>query len=210
MRLVLHGYWRSGTSYRTRIALHLKDLAFDQVPVDLRAGEQHQDTYLSTNPQGLVPTLEADGRRLIQSPAIIEWLEERFPDPPLLPQKPEDRAVVRGMAAVIGCDIHPLNNMRVLQQLRTLGADEAATGEWTGRWITEGFSALEALIGEHGKGWSFGDTPSLADCYLIPQVYSAQRFIVDLHPFPRIVEVAERASEHPAFIAAHPENQPDA
>jgi maleylpyruvate isomerase len=210
MRLVLHGYWRSGTSYRTRIALHLKDLAFDQVPVDLRAGEQRQEADLAHNPQGLVPTLEADGLRLTQSPAILEWLEERFPDPPLLPEKPEARAIVRAMAALVGCDIHPLNNLRVLQQLRGLGVDETATSDWTSRWITEGFAALESLIAEHGGGYAFGDRPTLADCYLVPQAYSAERFIVDLSPFPRILDVVERAREHPAFIAAHPENQPDA
>lgn len=209
--MILHGYWRSGTSYRTRIALNLKGLAYDQAGVDLRTGAQKSDAYLSMNPQGLVPALETDGAILTQSPAILEWLEEAHPEPPLLPKGAEARAQVRAMAALIACDIHPLNNLRVLKALReTFGADQAATDAWAGRWIIAGFEALEALIARHGEGWCFGDAPTLADCCLIPQVYSARRFSTPLDAFPRILAIAEKAAAHPAFEAAHPDRQPDA
>ena len=211
MTLILHGYWRSGTSYRTRIALNLKGLEYETAPIDLRAGEQRSEAFRSLNPQGLVPAVEFEGRVLAQSPAILEWLEERWPAPPLLPADPADRAVVRAMAALVACDIHPLNNLRVLNQLKQqFGADQAATDAWAGRWISAGFDALEALIGRRGDGWAFGGAPTLADCCLVPQVYSARRFNVDLSPWPRIAAVEARAAEHPAFQAAHPDRQPDA
>jgi maleylpyruvate isomerase len=208
--MILHGYWRSGTSYRTRIALNLKGLAYQTAPVDLRTGAQKSDAYLALNPQGLVPALETgDGLVLSQSPAILEWLEETHPAPALLPSTAVDRAVVRAMAALIGCDIHPLNNLRVLKAVREFGADQAGVDRWAGRWILDGFAALEALVVRHGEGWCFGAAPGLADCYLIPQIYSAQRFNVDLTAFPRLLEIDARASLHPAFIAAHPDVQPD-
>jgi maleylpyruvate isomerase len=208
---VLHGYFRSGTSYRTRIALNLKGVAYEQAGVDLRTGAQKSDDFLALNPQGLVPALEVEGRVLTQSPAILEWLEERWPEPPLLPSDPFDRAQVRAMAALIGCDIHPLNNLRVLTVLRSgFGADQAAVDAWAGRWIGAGFDALETMIVKHGGRWSWGDAPTLVDCYLIPQVYSARRFAVDLSPWPRILEIDRFAAEHPAFAAAHPDRQPDA
>ena len=208
---VLHGYWRSGTSYRTRIALELKGLAYDYRAVDLRAGEHRQDAYRALDPQGLVPTLEIDGHALIQSPAILEWLEERYPEPPLLPHDVFERAAVRAMAAIVACDIHPLNNLRVLKSIRhDLGADDAQTAAWSSRWITAGFEALEAMIARHGGHWSFGDSPTVADCCLVPQVYSARRFGADLEPFGRIRAIEARAVEHPAFQAAHPDKQPDA
>lgn len=208
--MLLHGYWRSGTSYRTRIALNLKGVAYEQAPVDLRAGDQASAAYRALNPQGLVPAIEFEGRVLAQSPAILEWLEERWPEPPLLPADPDDRAQVRSMAAIVGCDIHPLNNLRVLKAIRGLGADEAASNAWAGRWIAAGFDALEAAIGRHGGGWAWGEAPTLADCYLIPQVYSARRFAVDLEPWPLIRAIDARAVGHPAFAAAHPDRQPDA
>lgn len=208
--MLLHGYWRSGTSYRTRIALNLKGVAYEQAPVDLRAGDQASAAYRALNPQGLVPAIEFEGRVLAQSPAILEWLEERWPEPPLLPADPDDRAQVRSMAAIVGCDIHPLNNLRVLKAIRGLGADEAATYAWAGQWIAAGFDALEAAIGRHGGGWAWGEAPTLADCYLIPQVYSARRFAVDLEPWPLIRAIDARAVGHPAFAAAHPDRQPDA
>jgi len=209
--MILHGYWRSGTSYRTRIALNLKGIAYRQAALDLRTGAQKSGAYLRLNPQGLVPALETDdGLVLTQSPAILEWLEETHPEPPLLPRDAAGRAQVRSMAAVIGCDIHPLNNLRVLKAVRGLGADQAGVDAWAGQWIIDGFTALEALAVRHGEGWCFGAAPTLADCYLMPQLYSARRFNVDLTPFPRLLEIEARAEVHPAFIAALPENQPDA
>lgn len=209
--MILHGYWRSGTSYRTRIALNLKGLAYEQRGVDLRAGDQRSAAYLALNPQGLVPALESDGAVLTQSPAILEWLEEAHPAPPLLPADPVARAHVRAMAAVIGCDIHPLNNLRVGKALReTFGADQVAVDAWAGRWIASGFGTLEALVARHGAGWCFGAAPTLADCYLIPQIYSARRFNVALDAFPRLLAVDAAAAAHPAFAAAHPDRQPDA
>lgn len=209
--MILHGYWRSGTSYRTRIALNLKGVEYQQAALDLRTGAQKSEAYLRLNPQGLVPALETDdGLVLTQSPAILEWLEETHPEPPLLPSDAAGRAQVRAMAAVIGCDVHPLNNLRVLKAVRAMGADQAGVDAWAGQWIIDGFTALEALVVRHGEGWCFGGAPTLADCYLMPQLYSARRFNVDLAAFPRLLEIETRAEAHPAFIAALPENQPDA
>lgn len=209
--MILHGYWRSGAAYRTRIALALKGLAYDQQGIDLRTGAQRSEAFVALNPQGMVPALEIDGAVLTQSPAILEWLEETHPAPALLPADPVDRAQVRAMAALIGCDIHPLNNLRVGKALReTFGADQAAVDAWAARWILPGFEALEALVARHGAGWCFGDTPALADCYLIPQIYSARRFNVPLEAFPRLLAIDAVAAAHPAFIAAHPDAQPDA
>lgn len=209
--MILHGYWRSGAAYRTRIALALKGLAFDQQGVDLRTGAQRSGAFVALNPQGMVPALEVDGAVLTQSPAILEWLEETHPSPPLLPADPVDRAHVRAMAALIGCDIHPLNNLRVGKALReTFGADQAAVDAWAARWIVPGFEALEALVARHGAGWCFSDAPTLADCYLIPQIYSARRFNVALDAFPRLRAIDAAAARHPAFIAGHPDAQPDA
>jgi maleylpyruvate isomerase len=209
MSLVLHGYWRSGAAYRTRIALGLKGLAYDQAPIDLRAGLQKSEAFRALNPQGLVPALETDGAVITQSGAILEWLEETHPTPPLLPADPLDRARVRAMAAIVTCDIHPLNNLRVLTSLRKdLAADEAAVSAWIARWIGQGFTALEAMVGD--QGWCFGAAPTLADCCLVPQVYGAERFSVDLAPYPRLRAIAASAADHPAFAAAHPSRQPDA
>ena len=209
--MTLHGYWRSGAAWRTRIALALKGLEYDQRGVDLRTGAQRSDAFVALNPQGMVPALEVDGAVLTQSPAILEWLEETHPLPPLLPADPVARAQVRAMAALIGCDIHPLNNLRVGKALReSFGADQAAVDAWAERWIAPGFAALEALVVRHGAGWCFGDVPTLADCYLIPQIYSARRFNVPLDAFPRLLAVDSAAAAHPAFAAAHPDRQPDA
>ena len=211
MSLILHAYWRSGTSYRTRIALNLKGLSYETRPVNLAAGEQGQASYRALQPQGLVPALEADGRVLTQSPAILEWLEEVHPDPPLLPADPGERAEVRAMAALIACDVHPLNNLRVLRALRReLKASDEQLVAWEARWIGDGFAALEQLIARHGQGFCFGEAPTLADCCLIPQVYSAVRFGVDLQPYPLIRAVDARAGALEAFAAAHPDRQPDA
>ncbi|TPW01830.1 MAG: Maleylacetoacetate isomerase / glutathione S-transferase, zeta [bacterium] len=209
--MILHGYWRSGAAYRTRIALNLKGLSYSQQGVDLRTGAQRSEAFVALNPQGMVPALEVDGAVLTQSPAILEWLEETHPVPALLPADSMERAHVRAMAALIGCDIHPLNNLRVGKALReTFGADQAAVDAWAARWILPGFEALEALVGRRGGGWCFGDTATLADCYLIPQIYSARRFNVALDAFPRLLAIDAEAGRHPAFISAHPDNQPDA
>ncbi len=211
MTLVLHGYWRSGTSYRTRIALNLKGLDYETRPLNLLAGDQAAEAYKALNPQGLVPALETDGTVLTQSAAILEWLEETHPDPPLLPPDPAGRARARAMAALVGADIHPLNNLRVLRVLkRELGASDEQISTWETRWISDGFAALEQLIEAHGAGYCFGASPTLADCYLTPQVYSAIRFGVDLGPYPLIRAVDDRMRALPAVAAAHPDRQPDA
>mgnify|MGYP000377130748 FL=1 len=209
--MILHGYWRSGAAYRVRIALALKGLAYETQGRDLRTGAQKAADFVALNPQGMVPALQIDGAVLTQSPAILEWLEETHPQPPLLPSEPLSRARVRAMAALIACDIHPLNNLRVGKSLREdFGADQAAVDAWAARWIVPGFTALEALVERDGQGWCFGDTPTLADACLIPQIYSAHRFNVPLDSYPRLLAIDAAAQAHPAFIAAHPDRQPDA
>ena len=211
MGLALHSYWRATAPYRVRIGLNLKGLGYEYLSVNLAAGAQHEQVYRALNPQGLTPALVVDEARVLtQSLAILEWLEEVHPVPPLLPADPFDRATVRAMAGIVACDIHPLNNLRIQQQLTALGVDDAGRTLWTQRWINDGFAALEPMIARHGQGFAFGPTPTLADCLLIPQVYSAERYKVDLAPFPAIRAVAERAAGHPAFAAAHPDEQPDA
>lgn len=211
MTLRLHGYWRSGAAWRVRIALALKGLEYDTVTHDLRIGAHREPDYAALNPQRLVPALETDDGALTQSPAILEWLEEVHPAPPLLPADTRGRAIVRGMAALIGCDVHPINNLRVLNALREdMHADEAAVSGWITRWITDGFAALETLVARHGDGFAYGDTPTLADCYLLPQIYSARRFAVDLTPFPGIVAAGDRLAALPAVAPTCPDAQPDA
>ena len=212
MTYTLHSMWRATAPYRVRIGLNLKGLAYDYVAVDLASGEQRREPYLAVNPQGLAPALDIGDRVLTQSLAILEWLEETHPEPALLPKTPLDRAVVRAMAEIVACDIHPLNNLRVLQAIEGLGVAGGSTDQrdWIHRWIGAGFHALEPMIQRYGGGFAFGAQPGLADCCLIPQVYSANRFRLDLAPYPAIRAVAERAAEHPAFAAAHPDKQPDA
>jgi maleylpyruvate isomerase len=201
----LHDYWRSGASYRVRIALNLKGIPYESVPVDLRSGEQNSAEYRMLNPQELVPALELEGKILTQSPAILEWLEERYPEPPLLPADPDARAVVRAMAALIACDIHPLNNLRVLSALRSeFAATDEQIQQWLARWTMSGFDALETMAKVFGNGFAFGDTPTLADCHLVPQMYSAERFGIDLTPYPQLCAAAKRARALPAFDRASP------
>lgn len=209
--VVLHSYWRSSAAFRVRIALAVKGVAFEQVAHNLLANDQRDPQYLKTAPHGLVPALEADGAVLIESPAILEWIENRWPAPPLLPPNAEDAAVVRAMGAVIACDIHPLNNLRVLNELRSaFAASDAQIKAWAARWIVAGFEPIETMIARHGGAYAFGDSVTLADCYLVPQVYNARRFGIDLAPFPRLQTAADAAARLPAFVAAHPDNQPDA
>jgi len=209
----LYSFFRSGTSHRLRIALNLKGIAADYVAVDLRVDEQQKEAFKAINPQGLVPALDTGEQLMIQSPAIIEWLEEIYPTPALLPADADARAHVRALAAMVGCDIHPINNRRILQTLRKqFGADEAAVNAWCGHWISEGFDAYEALLAADKKRgrFSFGDTPTLADLYLIPQVESARRFNVDMNRWPLISAVDQACGELDAFKRAAPMAQPDA
>jgi maleylacetoacetate isomerase len=191
-----------------RIALALKGLDCYALPVNLLSGEQHLPAFCAINPQGRVPALKLEsGDVIIQSPAIIEYLEECFPLPPLLAGDRVLRARQRAVAALIGCDIHPLHNVSVLDRLRALGHDESAVSEWIGHWISQGLAAVEQMI--DGHVFCFGDKPSVADVYLLPQLYAARRFKVDLAACPRISRVEARALEHPAFRNAHPDAQPD-
>jgi len=209
--IILHGYWRSSAVYRVRIALNLKNLDYDQIGHDLRAGEQQDPVYKAIAPAGLVPAIEHEGQAFVQSLAILEWIEERWPNPPLLPGAIEQRAIVRAMAATVAADIHPLNNLRILKYLKSeFDRSQEEIDSWIAHWIHEGFAALEVLIARHGGGFAFGDGPTIADCLLVPQVFNAERFGVDLSPFPRIMAAAAKARALPAFEAAHPDRQPGA
>lgn len=213
--LKLYGYWRSSAAYRVRIALNLKGLDYEQVPVHLirDGGEQHAPDYALTHPQKLVPVLQHGERKVRQSLAIMEYLEELWPDPPLLPLAARDRARVRALALLIACDIHPLNNLRVLQYLeREWNAPQPERDEWVRHWIAEGFRAFEAMLVEDLSRGAFceGESPGIADCCLIPQVYNARRFGVDLEPFPTIRRIEAECLALPAFDAARPERQLDA
>lgn len=205
----LFTYYRSTSSYRVRIALALKGLDVNAIPVNLirDGGEHRKPDYLAINAQGRVPALRLDaGEVITQSMAIIEYLEERSPLPALLPPGLLERARHRQVAALIGCDIHPLHNVAVLNRLRGLGHDEGAVTAWIGHWITEGLAAVEALIGD--RGFCFGAV-GFADLYLLPQLYAARRFNVDLSAYPRILRVEALALQHPAFQQAHPDAQSD-
>jgi maleylpyruvate isomerase len=213
MTPVLHGFFRSSTSFRVRAALNLKGIAFDQATYALRKGEQRSPAYLALNPQGLVPSFETPDGVLTQSLAIIEWLDEVFPNPPLLPHDPWARARVRSLAQIIALDIHPINNLRVLQYLeKTFGADEAQQAEWFRHWVGEAFRALEARLSiepETGK-FCHGDTPGLADLCLVAQVINNARFAVDMSPYPTIQRIQDTCMALPSFEAAAPMKQPDA
>ena len=209
----LYGYFRSSASYRVRIALSLKGLGYDLQPVHLRRNEQRAPEFLERNPQGLVPALEHDDAVLAQSLAIIEYLEERFPEPPLLPASPADRARVRALAQIVACDIHPINNLRVLQYLENeLALDDGARTAWARRWIDEGFAAMEAMLGDDPRTGDhcFGNQPTLADICLVPQVFNSQRFGVDMTRYPTLARIHENCMRLPAFADQAPERQPDA
>ncbi|MEH2623137.1 maleylpyruvate isomerase [Bradyrhizobium sp. AZCC 1719] len=207
----LHGYFRSSAAYRVRIALNLKGLTAEHLPHHLRKGEQIAPDYLALNPQGLVPTLEGDdGAVLTQSLAIIEWLDETHPNPPLLPMDPLRRAKVRAFALAIACDIHPVQNLKVLARLRQLGLPEEKVTEWAAWANREGLAACEALIkGENGP-FCFGDAPTVADLCLLPQLANARRFGVDVSGFSRLLEAEAAAKQMKAFTEAAPDRQPDA
>ena len=204
----LYGYFRSSAAYRVRIALNLKSLSADDEYIHLQKGVQTMPEYLSVNPQGLVPALVDDGNVILQSLAICEYLDEQHPEPPLLPSDALGRARVRALAQAIACEIHPLNNLRVLKYLTgELGLTEDVKNRWYQHWIAEGFRGLEGLLTDHpGTGkYCHGNTPGLADICLVPQVYNAERWDIDFEPFPQIRAVTQACRAHPAFAAADPE-----
>jgi len=210
--MILHDYYRSSAAYRVRIALNLKGLQAERRFVHLRRGEQRNAAYLEVDPQGLIPTLEIGERRLTQSLAIIEYLEEKHPNPPLLPPGAEDRAWVRAVALAIACDIHPLNNTRVLKYLaETLRLPEPQRDEWYRHWVKEGFDAIELQLAARATGrFCYGDTPTIADVYLVPQVANARRLDMALDAWPRIRAIEAACLALPEFDRARPENNPDA
>ncbi len=205
----LYSYWRSTTSYRVRIALTLKGVVFDTVPVDLVAGDQRTEAYLGVNPIAGVPSLMLDdGTVLTQSMAILEWIEQAYPTPALIPADPVQAAQVRAAALIMATDVHPVNNLKVVQQLKAMGHSQDEGIAWMQDWMTRGLTAFDAVI--PGGDFSFGSAPSLADICLVAQLYNAHRWGVDLTPYPRLTEIEARCLALPAFDAARPENQPDA
>lgn len=215
MQRILHGYYRSSAAFRVRIALNIKGLSTDHVSVNLMPGKdgQHSDEYKRLNPQGRVPYYSEDEFHLGQSPAILEYLEDQYPEPALLPSDPREKAYVRQLAALIACDIHPLNNLSVLKYIkREFGADEGAVKKWYGHWIEQGFAALEVMLQDSKTAglYCFGDVPSLADIYLVPQLYNARRFDVAVDSYPALVRIDHECMKLKAFQDAVPENQHDA
>lgn len=211
--LKLYTYWRSSAAYRVRIALNLKGLAFESVPVHLAKDEQHGAVFKDVNPQALIPVLRHGDRVLTQSLAIMEYLDETFPERPLLPAVARDRQRARAIAAMVACDIHPLGNLRVQQYLeRELGATQAQREGWTRHWIGKGFEAIERVLADSPATGEFceGDRPTIADCCLVPQVYNARRFNLDMAAFPTISRIDAACQVLEAFQAARPERQPDA
>lgn len=201
--MILYDYFRSSAAYRVRIALNLKGVAYERREIMLLEDQQRSPEHLARNPQGLVPALEADGVVLTQSLAIIDWLDARFPEPRLIPADGQARAAALAQAMVIGMDVHPLNNLRVMRRLKAMGVEEDARNDWTRHWIAQGFAALEAMAGE-GR-FLGGDAPGIADLFLIPQMFNARRFDTPLEAFPRLVAIDAAASALPAFAAAHPD-----
>lgn len=205
---VLYDYFRSSASYRVRIALNLKGIDYDQRPISLVQGAQNDPAFKALNPQGLVPMLEIDGHRLTQSLSIMVYLDQVYPDPPLMPRDPADGAHVRALALAIACDIHPLNNLRVLKYLKNdLGVSEEAKDEWYRHWVAEGLTALEEMARPRAGAFLFGDAPTIADVCLVPQLYNARRFSVPITDYPTLRRADETASAHAAFAAAHPDRQ---
>jgi len=207
-RPIFYEYFRSSAAYRVRIALKLKGVDYESRQIDLREGEQSSDEYRAINPQGLVPMLEVDGHRITQSLAIIVYLDMRYPNQPLLPASADARSHVISLSETVACDIHPLNNLRVLKYLKSeLGHSQEDVDRWYAHWITEGLSALEALAAPRAGTFLLGDGPTAADCCLIPQLYNARRFNVPLDDYPTLLRVDENANRLDAFAAAHPDRQ---
>ena len=206
----LYSFFRSGASYRVRIALALKGLRYETISIPMRDNSHRSESYRKINPQQRLPTLELDdGTKLIQSLAIVEYLDAAYPEPRVIPREPLERARVQAVAQIIGCDVHPLNNIGTRNMLTSMfGADEKALDSWAAHWIREGFAAVDRLL-EPGR-YAFGDTITLADICIVPQVYNARRYNVPLDDFPRVVAADATARQHPAFLAAAPEAQPDA
>jgi maleylacetoacetate isomerase len=207
-RPILYDYFRSSAAYRVRIALNLKGVDFESRQIDLRDDQQRSDNYRTLNPQGLVPMMEIDGHRLTQSLAIINYLDLRYPNQPLIPASAADRAHVVAMALTVACDIHPLNNLRVLRYLKNeLGHSQDQIDVWYAHWIDEGLPALEALAAPRAGKFLFGDGPTAADVCLVPQLYNARRFNVPLGSYPTLLRAEENANKLEAFAAAHPDRQ---
>ena len=212
--MTLFGYWRSSASYRVRIALNLKGVQVEHRAINLKAGEQHEKQFEALNPQPLVPVLQlADGTRLTQSMAILDYLEEAFPQPPLLPPDSVARAQVRGVAQIIGCDIAPIQNLRVLRYLETpLGHNNSDKEQWVRHWIRNGLESLERFAAtrpQTDREFLFGAKPGYAECLLIPQIYNARRYNVDMSEFPLLSQIDALCAQQPSFVAAHPDKQSD-
>jgi maleylacetoacetate isomerase len=204
MNVILHDYWRSSASYRVRIALNLKQVDYEARPVNLVAGDQRGAENIARNPQGMVPTLEVGGAAITQSLAIIDWLDATWPEPRLLPVDPLARAAAWSRALIVACDIHPIDNLRVLKRLESqFGADQAAKDEWYRHWVAEGLAALEAMAGE--GPFLGGEAPDISDLCLIPQLYNARRFDLALDPYPKLLRADAAAAQLDAFAAAHPD-----
>lgn len=207
-RAILYDYFRSSAAYRVRIALNLKGIEYEHRAINLADGAQKDASYRALNPQGLVPMLEIDGHRLTQSLSIAVYLDQVYPEPPLMPRDPADGAHVRSLALAVACDIHPLNNLRVLKYLRgPLGVSEEAKDQWYRHWVVEGLAALEEMARPRAGAFLFGDSPTIADVCLVPQLYNARRFSVPLTDYPTLRRADETASAHAAFAAAHPDRQ---